>query len=74
MFGWRLKLDGIRFRSLDKRNGVSLKRELTEEEILEALMLCRKDKTLCHDSFDMFYLKILACNESGYCKAPQRIV
>lgn len=55
--GWRPKLDYINFRTLDESSKLALERKFSKEEILESLVLCKRDKTSGTKGFNMDFLQ-----------------
>lgn len=57
-FGWRPKLDGITFTSVDEWSQELLEREFIEK-ILEGLLQCREDKAYGLDGFNEFFQHVI---------------
>lgn len=56
-FSWQWNLNDLDFDALDQWKVQWLERPFREEEILEALRNCKKDKALWLDGFNMAFLQ-----------------
>lgn len=58
-YDWRLSLGSISFLVLDEGSKADLERCFTKEEILKGLRVCRNDKALGPDDFNMGFLSAI---------------
>lgn len=56
-FDWRPTLDHITFSVLDEASRLDIERRFYEDEILQGLRACKKDKTLGLSNFNMRFLQ-----------------
>lgn len=56
-YNGRPTLNGLEFSMLKQQDWAVLEREFLEEEILEGLMHCKRDKALDPDGFNMNFLQ-----------------